>query len=249
MAGAGISGGQVYGASDKTGGYPAVDRLRPHDLVATIFHLLGIGPHAMFADRTGRVGPAGDDPASRSTNCWEPRPATMARVEAGGDLARVPPYDPSPLLNVDFESPRGIVAFDEPGRIKGWKGDPLLADKQADQFGLRVVRQPKPISRGGERHVVIGYGTNSGRGEGQIAPGARVLLTQQVRAPQAGQYTFSVYAAGGGTSAEYYRDVFLKHFVCRLKIFGYADDSKNPRSIREYASVVFQPLRAGRKAL
>jgi len=100
---------------------------------------------------------------------------------------------------------------------------------------------PDRFSRGGEQHVVIGYGTKSGRGEGQITQGARGMLTQQVRAPQAGQYTFSVHAAAGGTSAEYYRDVFSKHFVCRLKIFGYADDSKSPRNIREYASVVFQP--------
>src|SRR5205085_6624531 len=44
LAGAGIAGGQVLGASDKTGGHPVADPLRPHDLTATIFHLLGIDP-------------------------------------------------------------------------------------------------------------------------------------------------------------------------------------------------------------
>ncbi|MDB5389763.1 MAG: hypothetical protein JWM11_5409 [Planctomycetaceae bacterium] len=54
MAGAGIKRGQVYGASDKTGAYPATDRVRPQDLTATILHLLGIGHEATFPDRTGR---------------------------------------------------------------------------------------------------------------------------------------------------------------------------------------------------
>jgi hypothetical protein len=54
MAGAGIKPGQVYGASDKTGGYPVADRVQPEDLTATILHLLGIGHEATFPDRTGR---------------------------------------------------------------------------------------------------------------------------------------------------------------------------------------------------
>ena len=37
MAGAGISGGQVHGSSDKTGGHPATDAFTPGDLTATLF--------------------------------------------------------------------------------------------------------------------------------------------------------------------------------------------------------------------
>jgi hypothetical protein len=34
----------VYGASDKHGAYPAENLVRPDDLSATVFHLLGIDP-------------------------------------------------------------------------------------------------------------------------------------------------------------------------------------------------------------
>ncbi len=42
LAGAGIAGGQVYGASDKQAAYPTVNPVRPEDLAATIYQLLGI---------------------------------------------------------------------------------------------------------------------------------------------------------------------------------------------------------------
>jgi uncharacterized protein (DUF1501 family) len=44
LAGAGIRGGQVIGASDKNGAYPTTEPIRGGDLTATIFHLLGIDP-------------------------------------------------------------------------------------------------------------------------------------------------------------------------------------------------------------
>ena len=45
LAGGGVKRGFVYGASDKDGAYPAEKMVRPDDLAATIFHLLGIDPH------------------------------------------------------------------------------------------------------------------------------------------------------------------------------------------------------------
>ena len=45
LAGAGVKRGFVYGASDKSGAYPAENPVRPDDLAATIYHLLGINPH------------------------------------------------------------------------------------------------------------------------------------------------------------------------------------------------------------
>jgi hypothetical protein len=45
LAGGGVKRGFVYGASDKTGAYPAKDPVRPDDLAATIYYLLGIDPH------------------------------------------------------------------------------------------------------------------------------------------------------------------------------------------------------------
>jgi hypothetical protein len=44
MAGGGVKRGFVYGASDKNGAYPAKDPVRPDDLAATMFYLLGIDP-------------------------------------------------------------------------------------------------------------------------------------------------------------------------------------------------------------
>ncbi|MFQ3652090.1 MAG: DUF1501 domain-containing protein [Gemmataceae bacterium] len=41
LAGGGIRGGQIYGASDKIGAYPRDGRVLPQDLQATIFHCLG----------------------------------------------------------------------------------------------------------------------------------------------------------------------------------------------------------------
>src|SRR4051812_49069715 len=44
LAGGGVRRGFVYGASDKNGAYPAKDPVRPDDLAATVFYLLGIDP-------------------------------------------------------------------------------------------------------------------------------------------------------------------------------------------------------------
>jgi hypothetical protein len=57
MAGAGIRGGTVFGASDKLGAYPDRDRVTPADLWATVFHLLGYEPETTWHDQTGRPHP------------------------------------------------------------------------------------------------------------------------------------------------------------------------------------------------
>jgi hypothetical protein len=44
MAGAGIPGGRLYGASDKLGAYPLDHRITPGEFAATIFHALGVNP-------------------------------------------------------------------------------------------------------------------------------------------------------------------------------------------------------------
>ncbi len=54
MAGAGIKGGQVYGASDKQGAYPADKPCEPADFVATIYHFLGIDPQGETHDQQNR---------------------------------------------------------------------------------------------------------------------------------------------------------------------------------------------------
>jgi hypothetical protein len=54
LAGAGIAGGQVYGASDKLGAYPADSPVEPANFVATIYHLLGIDPATELHDQQNR---------------------------------------------------------------------------------------------------------------------------------------------------------------------------------------------------
>jgi hypothetical protein len=54
LAGAGIGGGQIIGASDRLGAVPDSRPVRPPDLAATIFHLLGLDPASEFMDPVGR---------------------------------------------------------------------------------------------------------------------------------------------------------------------------------------------------
>ena len=54
LAGGGVKGGYVYGASDSTGAYPSRDPVRPDDLAATIFHLMGIDPSTEVYDTQDR---------------------------------------------------------------------------------------------------------------------------------------------------------------------------------------------------
>lgn len=54
LAGGGVRGGQVYGRSDRHAAYPAEHALAPRDLVATIYHLLGVPEHQVLPDVEGR---------------------------------------------------------------------------------------------------------------------------------------------------------------------------------------------------
>jgi hypothetical protein len=57
LAGGGVKRGYVYGASDRTGAYPSRDPVRPDDIAATMFHLLGIDPHTEVRDALNRPLP------------------------------------------------------------------------------------------------------------------------------------------------------------------------------------------------
>jgi hypothetical protein len=54
MAGGGVKRGFVLGKSDKIGGDPLERRVSPKDILATIYHLLGIDPNVTLADQQGR---------------------------------------------------------------------------------------------------------------------------------------------------------------------------------------------------
>jgi hypothetical protein len=54
LAGGGVHGGTVYGASDKIGAYPDRDPVSPGDLAATLFWRFGIDPARELKDQTSR---------------------------------------------------------------------------------------------------------------------------------------------------------------------------------------------------
>lgn len=238
MAGAGISGGQVYGASDAKGAYPARDRVQPGDLTATIFHLLGINPQQMFHDREGRehrltLGAPLD-------KLLGTEPATRERTQPTADVSRVPPYDNSLVLNTDFSAPVPLRPFDNDSRPKGWRATPLLASSADDAFGVKVI-EDQASSAGGKRHVAIGFGLGAGTAAHGIKKGARAILAQEVRSPFAGRYVLSACIAGRAGSKSDFEELFLKNFTCRLVYFQYLTSTKNPASHKELASLTFQP--------
>ena len=57
LAGGGVKGGIVHGASDKIAGYPKDGRVTPEDLHATIYHCLGIPADTEIHDSLGRPLP------------------------------------------------------------------------------------------------------------------------------------------------------------------------------------------------
>ncbi len=54
LAGGGIRGGQVYGSSDRHAAFPASNPVAPVDLMATIYHALGVPEHLALPDTQGR---------------------------------------------------------------------------------------------------------------------------------------------------------------------------------------------------
>jgi hypothetical protein len=54
LAGGGVTGGAVFGSSDKIGAYPATDPVTPADVAATIFWRFGIDPATEVRDQTDR---------------------------------------------------------------------------------------------------------------------------------------------------------------------------------------------------
>ena len=54
MAGGGIPGGQIFGATDKAAAYPTRDKVTQDDVAATIYHCLGFDSEARVHDRGGR---------------------------------------------------------------------------------------------------------------------------------------------------------------------------------------------------
>jgi uncharacterized protein (DUF1501 family) len=63
LAGGGIKGGSIYGASDKSGAFPADKPTSPGDVLATMYRLLGVDHRALLLDRLERphrITPVGE---------------------------------------------------------------------------------------------------------------------------------------------------------------------------------------------
>ena len=54
LAGGGIRGGAVYGASDRTAAFPKSDSVDPVDIQATMYHALGLDPEQLIRDQLNR---------------------------------------------------------------------------------------------------------------------------------------------------------------------------------------------------
>jgi hypothetical protein len=238
LAGAGISGARVFGASDKNGAYPREGKLEPQDLTATIVHLLGIGHHATFPDAVGR--PMHVTKGEPIAGLLGTAPATTRRTTRGGNLALVPAYSKATLLNLDFEDDVPLGAAGASKRLKGWLALPLAEAAKGLDFGVRLVTGVGALPRSGKQHAVIGYGLMGPCQAGTVAAGARAILTQELRNPRAGLYTLSIHVSGGGNAEDYRK--FLEQFTCRLVLFGYRNLAKDPtKGMREFASVPFRP--------
>jgi Protein of unknown function (DUF1501) len=225
LAGAGIRGGQVIGASDKNGAYPVTDPIRGGDITATIFHLLGIDPNGMFRDKTNRPHPLtkGEPILAALGNV----PATEARCQAGGDAGFVPPYDSSLLLDTNFADKLALVPPAPPTRQKGWRASPI-GDNAAS--GLVV------------RKEASGLVMQLGPAGTVIEAGARCLAAQEIRNARGGQYSFTINATGEAASAEEFDNDFAANFTCRLVLFRFRDINKNALKVDELASAEFRPV-------
>jgi uncharacterized protein (DUF1501 family) len=57
LAGGGIQGGRVHGASDRIAAYPATDPVDPVDIHATMYHCMGLDPDHLIHDNLQRPFP------------------------------------------------------------------------------------------------------------------------------------------------------------------------------------------------
>src|SRR5260370_15031453 len=57
FAGGGVARGRVVGRTDRHGGTVTERPVSPKDVLATVYHLLGVDPETTLTDRTGRPLP------------------------------------------------------------------------------------------------------------------------------------------------------------------------------------------------
>lgn len=226
LAGAGISGGQVYGASDRQGGYPLDNRVSAGDFTATLFHLVGLNHEAKFRDQQGR-----EHALTNGRPIYKllgSEPATLDRTTSEGDVARIPPFDPQlTLLQPSFSTAASLKPLTAPSRPKGWRVHPLLVEKQVG-FG---IWQEEEVAFIGIR--------NSQPSELLIERGQAAVIAQEVRSPFAGNYKLSVRLRREAPSFAEFEEMFARNFGCRLQFFQFADTNKSAAERKELAGLDF----------
>ncbi len=211
LAGAGISGGQVYGSSDAHGAYPKTDKVDPGHLTSTIFHLAGVDPLGTFADPAGRELALTEHPPLYTL--IGDSPATSARTESTGDVARVPDFDESMMIRQSsFEGKEVLLPFDVPSRPKGWR----VINSQRHQAS---IGKPKMLGKLMlDQHLVVKTGTYE-----EDSPSA--LVAQEVRSPFPGTYRLYAEVVAEGPTTESHQ-AFLDNFSCHLVFFKFTESAK-----------------------
>jgi len=230
LAGADIAGGQVFGASDRHGAYPASDPIRPHDLTATIYHLLGIPHQGVFHDRANRPQLlTKGEPLYRLLG---DQSAMSERCRATGDESLVPPYSEQRLVDCDFQAEK-LIPVTPPSREKGWRAYPLGApDGGLWQACPQHIPHP---------HIRLGIQGGPGDKAEKLSAGSKIVLAQEIRSARGGQYKFSVRISGQSVDRETFQRWFGQALRCRLVLFRFANTNKNPLEATELASELFQP--------
>jgi len=225
LAGAGISGGQVFGASDREGAYPVENKVHPGDLTATMFYLVGLDPASTFEDRLGRP-----HPVTQGTPIYKllgTQPATTERVAATGDVTRVPPFDPAiTLMQPGFTGSTPLRDVNVPSQPKGWRASPLLVEETG--WGVSV------------RDGIVCLGATPGSA-GAIDVSVPLLLAQEVRSPFAGTYTVRLKLRGAAATPELFEQWFAAHFRGRIQFFQYTEPAKCALDRRELAGIDVTP--------
>ena len=163
--------------------------------------------------------------------------ATTARREPEGDLAFVPPYDASLLVDTDFQATQPFLPAGIETREKGWRATPPIVDtSSAAVLEVRRVAKPEPAA-------VIEFALRDEKSE--VPAGARAILAQEIRNARGGRYTFTVDVAGTSSTPEFFAQTIARQFTFRLTLFRFATAAKDPGNVQVLASETFQPAPDG----
>ena len=137
MAGGGVPGGQVYGASDPQAAYPIANKVTQDDIAATIYHLLGFQPDDEVYDRLNR-------------------PHRLALGEPIYDLlgGKSLPEPISPPTRIEGRPKLG--AFTKMLRERGGRHITCDVGNPDEESAWKLTGWSEPIGKGLSRHRKIG---------------------------------------------------------------------------------------------